>query len=227
MSDSSTLSETESQQLDRLNADFWRLWDVENNVQTFKASYEDWASAVSGTVDKIVQLAHRALATPQPSSVPGLSEETYRKPKHGWTCFHCGETFTTVGGARDHFGAKPDAVPGCLLQVREERGALMALRRAEAEIASLRALLSTPPSPERAVTVPDAVSLDALRALVERLQAVRFGGTGNRRVVDGPGAYAPDCAPTYEETFDAHREVEQIADEMHLLLAAIPEPETR
>lgn len=25
--------------------------------------------------------------------------ETYPMPKHGWTCFHCGETFTTVGSA--------------------------------------------------------------------------------------------------------------------------------
>lgn len=66
-----------------------------------------------------------------------MSHETYAKPPHGWTCFHCGETFTTVGTARDHFGAKPDAQPGCMERVRlgGERGLLSALREAEAKLA--------------------------------------------------------------------------------------------
>lgn len=60
-----------------------------------------------------------------------------------WNCFHCGEVFTTFGSARDHFGAKPDAEPGCLIdQVALEeggkhergRGLLMTLRKAEAEL---------------------------------------------------------------------------------------------
>lgn len=63
----------------------------------------------------------------------------YMKPEHGWTCFHCGETFTTPGGARDHFGADPLCTPGCQIKVGEERGLLMALRRAEAELARYRA----------------------------------------------------------------------------------------
>lgn len=60
---------------------------------------------------------------------------TYEKPAHGWTCFHCGETFTTVGSARDHFGAALDAQPGCMVRVSlgAERGLLMALRKAEEE----------------------------------------------------------------------------------------------
>lgn len=29
---------------------------------------------------------------------------TYTPPAHGWTCFHCGETFKTPGTARLHFG---------------------------------------------------------------------------------------------------------------------------
>lgn len=63
--------------------------------------------------------------------------DTYEKPAHGWTCFHCGETFTTVGGARTHFGAAQTAEPGCLIRVSVggERGLLMALRDAEARLA--------------------------------------------------------------------------------------------
>lgn len=68
-----------------------------------------------------------------------MSEDTYEKPAHGWTCFHCGETFTTVGGARDHFGADPSKEPGCMVRVSlgAERGLLMKLRQAEEELARL------------------------------------------------------------------------------------------
>lgn len=67
------------------------------------------------------------------------TQDTYEKPPHGWTCFHCGETFTTVGGAQDHFGADPDKEPGCMLRVSlgAERGMLMKLREREQELAEL------------------------------------------------------------------------------------------
>lgn len=55
-----------------------------------------------------------------------------------WTCFHCGETFTTPGSARDHFGADPLAEPGCRIKAGAERGLLMALRKAEEELARHR-----------------------------------------------------------------------------------------
>lgn len=61
---------------------------------------------------------------------------TYIGPKHGWTCFHCGETFFFVEAARDHFGGTPDRDPGCL--IRANRGLLSALREAEAEVQKLR-----------------------------------------------------------------------------------------
>lgn len=57
-------------------------------------------------------------------------------PEHGWTCFHCGETFTTVGAARDHFGFEPSDDPGCRIKVGAERGLLMALRKAEEDAAN-------------------------------------------------------------------------------------------
>lgn len=61
-------------------------------------------------------------------------QETYPKPSHGWTCFHCGETFTTPGAARDHFGFEPSRDPGCRIKLGAERGLLRELRKAENEI---------------------------------------------------------------------------------------------
>lgn len=62
----------------------------------------------------------------------------------GWECFHCGELFTTVGGARQHFGAKPTAMPGCLIKVQygDERGLQMDLRKAEEKIVDLETALA-------------------------------------------------------------------------------------
>lgn len=59
----------------------------------------------------------------------------YDQPEHGWTCFHCGETFTTPGAARDHFGFDPASEPACRIKLGAERGLVMALRKAEAEVA--------------------------------------------------------------------------------------------
>lgn len=66
-----------------------------------------------------------------------MRTDTYQMPPNGWTCFHCGETFTTVGAARIHFGADQSAQPGCMekVAVGAERGLLMALRKAEERIA--------------------------------------------------------------------------------------------
>ena len=63
--------------------------------------------------------------------------DTYKQPEHGWTCFHCGETFKKVGAARDHFGTQIDGLAGCQIKAGEERGLLMALRKAEAEVEEL------------------------------------------------------------------------------------------
>lgn len=61
----------------------------------------------------------------------------------GWQCFHCGEVFTTFGGAQVHFGADPSKQPGCLIKVQlgDERGLLMKVRDLEHEIAGLRHMM--------------------------------------------------------------------------------------
>lgn len=69
------------------------------------------------------------------------TNDTYPMPEHGWTCFHCGETFTTPGAARVHFGFEPSSDTACRIKIGAERGLVMALRRAEEEAAEAWAAL--------------------------------------------------------------------------------------
>ncbi len=62
---------------------------------------------------------------------------TYQQPKHGWTCFHCGETFKKFGAARDHFGEDIEGSAGCQIKAGEERGLLMALRKCQKNYSDL------------------------------------------------------------------------------------------
>lgn len=64
-----------------------------------------------------------------------------------WRCFHRDEVFTTEESARDHFGYTQFADPGCIIdkvaveeggKPERGRGLLMALRKAEAELARYR-----------------------------------------------------------------------------------------
>jgi len=64
-------------------------------------------------------------------------------PDEGWTCFHCGETFRAVVTARAHFGATPEATPGCLLKLEAgERGLVRKLRGLEFERDELKVRLN-------------------------------------------------------------------------------------
>ena len=67
-----------------------------------------------------------------------MSQDTYPRPPDGWVCFHCGERFTSVGGAKDHFGARPTDMAACFIKLGEERGLVMALRKAETEIREIK-----------------------------------------------------------------------------------------
>ena len=66
-----------------------------------------------------------------------MAQETYRMPPDGWVCYHCGERFTTVGGAQVHFGRRPSSTAGCMIKIEEERGLLMEARRLEAGVREL------------------------------------------------------------------------------------------
>ena len=62
--------------------------------------------------------------------------DTYPAPEHGWTCFHCGECFTTRNEARDHFGMDGDidATPACRIPAEHVRAELRRYRVVESEL---------------------------------------------------------------------------------------------
>ena len=74
---------------------------------------------------------------------PNEDADTYPTPEHGWVCFHCGEAFTGdfagAQEARQHFGALPDAIPGCRLRMRAgEKSLLRRIRWLEVQLSTLR-----------------------------------------------------------------------------------------
>jgi len=94
-----------------------------------------------------------------------MDQDTYSMPMHGWTCFFCGETFTTPGAAADHFGGELLSDVACRIKAGEERGLLMALRRAETELARYRAEDS---DSDRAIDALRADHATALRRAEEQ-----------------------------------------------------------
>lgn len=91
---------------------------------------------------KVRELTERVLADLAPRKTDAGVEPDESENLPPWRCFHCGEVFTTVGGAADHFGSHQFAEPGCLIdQVALEeggktergRGLLMALRKMETD----------------------------------------------------------------------------------------------
>ena len=78
-----------------------------------------------------------------------IDDYTYPMPPDGWVCFHCGERFTTPGGAKDHFGSHPTLTAACRIKAGEEMGLVMALRRAERYI--VKQIGELPPELEVAI----------------------------------------------------------------------------
>lgn len=64
-----------------------------------------------------------------PWAAPCDEGETYMPPAHGWTCFHCGETFHGQQAARLHFGASVHDEPKCQISAHRLRAMEAELRR--------------------------------------------------------------------------------------------------
>ena len=104
--------------------------------------------------------------------------DTYPMPEHGWTCFHCGATFTNVNLARDHFGRYPVATPACQLSPDHVREELRRYRFQEAKLHDIRERLavavetsdhfvSNPPEPysvKRLARTLDELAIELLDA---------------------------------------------------------------
>lgn len=105
----------------------------------------------------------------------------------GWQCFHCGEVFETVGGARVHFGADPTKEPGCLIKIKygDERGLEMELRKVEAERDALQYQISNESTQaDLAIQRMQAEHQIALRREEEK---------GYARGLDDGKKLSPDC----------------------------------
>lgn len=74
------------------------------------------------------------------STIPAVMTDSdhYAMPALGWTCFFCGDTFTTPGGASDHFGGDMGETAACRIKFGDEMGLLMELRRAQEELKGYR-----------------------------------------------------------------------------------------
>lgn len=57
--------------------------------------------------------------------------DTYPRPRHGWTCFHCGDHFPAncEEAAREHFGPTPSWTPACIERRTLGRDRLLELSR--------------------------------------------------------------------------------------------------
>jgi hypothetical protein len=92
-------------------------------------------------------------------------------PVHGWTCFHCTETFKTIGEARDHFGYDSDEKPACLIKAGQERGLVMALRQAQKERDSAMQMLCNVAKQAKGITPFD---LDSFIEMLHEAEAAGF-----------------------------------------------------
>ncbi len=106
-------------------------------VMAMEKEKEDMAKVMATGKEGMAGMAGTVASTETRGMV--MEEDTYEKPPHGWTCFHCGETFMTVGSAKNHFGETPASQPGCLVRVGlgGERGLLLRLREVEDELTEL------------------------------------------------------------------------------------------
>lgn len=140
---------------------------------------------------------------------------------HGWTCFHCGDTFKTPETAMEHFGPTPDVTPECVDLttssyqdlVRRTREAEHTMRRAidernraldEAEVAtgtlaSIPHLFHGATSPRDAWNQFDsmqgrAITAEAIIAEADKLAPAAISRA--REIVCAPITSSPSAAQT-------------------------------
>lgn len=146
---------------------------------------------------------------------------TYPAPRHGWICFHCGETFKTPEAAAEHFGTTPAETPECIDRatssyqdlVRRTREAEHAMRRAidernraldEAEVAtgtltSIPHLFPGATSPRDAWNQFDSMQgrMIAAEAIIAEAEKLAQGAISRaREIVCAPITSSPSAVQT-------------------------------
>lgn len=78
------------------------------------------------------------------SATPAESGDTYETPRHGWTCFHCGEHFSRFehDQAREHFGPTPNWNPKCFDRNAPRDVLVAEVRHLRQEVEELRLRIS-------------------------------------------------------------------------------------
>lgn len=147
-------------------------WNREGQVELAEAELERTARAAAPSL------------VPPPETV-GDEAWSYDKPEHGWTCFHCGETFTETNRARDHFGHSIAALPACQVPAEHVAAELRRFRVVEEELRDVLSRLYTFREMLDA-TPPNVHDADLLYRLCQR--AVE--------AIDGPQAPASPPSPS-------------------------------
>jgi hypothetical protein len=154
---------------------------------------EAWPSIKWSELNNLIESLARDLATV--------------RAEKGWTCFHCGDTFTTPGAARDHFGETPESIAGCLIDrvALEEggkpergRGLLMALRKAEASVRAME---------------QERDELSRIRKLLMKALVIATGAS-TEAVAEGPTTQAKKAQTLLHSTTQALEQVKGVVAEM-------------
>jgi hypothetical protein len=90
-----------------------------NKDKEFSRKFNEvWRDMCEAAKRKAVDAVGKALAASTQEAREAL---TYPMPAHGWTCFHCGETFRVIAAARNHFGETPVNAAHCLSKLAAPR----------------------------------------------------------------------------------------------------------
>ena len=154
------------------------------------------------------------------------TEWVFNRPKHGWVCFFCGDTFRTLGAAELHFGRKMSDTPACIINA-EAFGLVVALRKAEEKVEQLeRQILDEDTPKDREMARMRSEHAAALRQVEEDgfargVAEMRKHGWQLTEERDRPDLYpGPTPLPPMCER------VERDAKEIGITLTQAPEPPT-
>jgi hypothetical protein len=161
----------------------------------------------------------------------GCANDQARTAEQGqskdWECFHCGEHFTSVGAAQDHFGTTPEDQAACKIKVGEERGLVMSLRRAHKDREELWQIIDDIDTLSDAAKSDDAGYRRSVERMVQKRNAIAESPDGHklnwkRDLLWDESAKVIDKQPTQTPAGDVVERM-MVAISMYGSLANMPE----